>query len=63
MKGDFKNKTEKELQKRLADKRNKLREFRFQIAKGKIKNVKEASLLRKDVARILTEINKVRSKN
>ncbi len=58
MKENFKNKTEKELQKGLAEKRNKLREFRFQIAKGKIKNVKEASLLRKDVARILTEINK-----
>ena len=61
MKENFKNKTEKELQKSLAEKRNKLREFRFKIAKGKIKNVKEASLVRKDVARILTEVNKLRS--
>ncbi|MBU1179202.1 50S ribosomal protein L29 [Patescibacteria group bacterium] len=57
MKKELKNKTEKELKKLLLEKRNSLRGFRFQISKGKVKDVKEGRLLRKEVAMILTELN------
>lgn len=54
---EFKNKTEKELQKLLGEKRVALRNFRFSVAGSKIKNVKEGSTLRKDIGRILTLLN------
>ncbi len=49
-------KTEKELQKTLEEKRAELRAFRFGISGSKIKNVKEGSNAKKDIARILTEL-------
>ncbi len=54
----FKNKSKNELRKLLVEKRAGLQEFRFQVAKGKAKNVKSGSSIKKDIARILTEINK-----
>ncbi len=54
----LKNTEEKELRALLLDKRNLLRDFRFKIAKGKAKNVKEGANLKKEIARLLTEINK-----
>jgi len=48
---------EKELLKKLSEKRTELREFRFGIAGSKIKNVKAARGLRKEIARILTQLN------
>ncbi|MBZ9572823.1 50S ribosomal protein L29 [Patescibacteria group bacterium] len=43
-----------ELQRILQEKREKLREFRFNLAAGKIKNVREIRETKKDIARILT---------
>ncbi len=53
---DFKNKTKEELNKTLAEKRIALRTFRFNISGSKVKNVKEGMNLRKDIARIMTEL-------
>jgi len=57
---DISKKKQLDLQKELADKRKSLRGFRFGIAGSKIKNIKEARNLRKEAARILTELNKRR---
>ncbi len=54
---EFKDKNPKDLMKALTEKRNALQDFRFGISGGKAKNVKEGSILRKDIARILTELN------
>ncbi|OHA88243.1 MAG: 50S ribosomal protein L29 [Candidatus Zambryskibacteria bacterium RIFCSPHIGHO2_01_FULL_43_25] len=48
---------EKDLMKLLNEKRVALRGFRFGIAGSKIRNVKEGRSLKKDIARILTEIS------
>lgn len=49
----FKGKDEVELKKLLAEKREALREFRFSMKGSRVRNTKEASILRKDIARIL----------
>ena len=51
------NKTNADLKKLLADKRESLRVFRFGGAGAKTKNVREGRAIRKDVARILTILN------
>jgi len=55
---DIKTLKEGELAKTLGDLREKLRVARFGMAGSKSKNVKENANLRKDIARILTTINK-----
>ncbi|MCK5027233.1 MAG: 50S ribosomal protein L29 [Candidatus Pacebacteria bacterium] len=55
MKG-LEKKTEKELRKMLAEKRESLRGFRFDTTGTKIKNVKEGLNIKKAIARILTEL-------
>ena len=50
-------KSDKELQKELIEKRKAIREFRFNIAGSNLKNVKGAKFLKKDIAKILTELN------
>lgn len=57
---DLKKKSDTDLKKELAEKREALQKFRFGIAGSRLKNVKEGRALKKDVARILTEI---RSRN
>ena len=47
-----------DLQKILAEKKEDLRNFRFNSSGSKIKNVKEGQSTRKDIARILTELRK-----
>jgi ribosomal protein L29 len=54
---EFKNKNRTELEKTLADKREALRAFRFGTSGSKTRNVKEGKNLKKDIARILTELN------
>ena len=49
---------EKDLQKLLAEKREALRSFTFNISGSKITNTKTAKTLKKDIARILTILNK-----
>lgn len=55
-------KNEKELQQLLKEKREKLRQLRFVLATGKVKNVREIRMLKKDIARILT-ILKITNQN
>ncbi len=55
---EFSKKTEQELQKLLTEKRAALQEFRFNASGSKSRNVKEGRNLRRDIARILTELNK-----
>ena len=43
-----------ELKEILGKKREKLRQLRFDLASGKVKNVREIRMLKKDIARILT---------
>ena len=57
-KTNFTGKTKAALVKALYDKREALSNFRFGGAGSKSKNVKEGSHIRKDIARILTALNK-----
>lgn len=50
-------KSEKELRKLLAEKRERLRTLRFDLASGKVKNVREIRAIRKDIARMFTLLN------
>jgi len=52
-----KEKNNKDLIKILHEKRDVLRKFRFGISGSKTRNVKEGKNERKEVARILTELN------
>lgn len=54
---DIKNKDAATLATLLSQKREALRAFRFGSAGSKTRNVKEGSNLKKDIARILTELN------
>lgn len=49
--------TTSELEKALTQKRTELREFRFNVAGAKTRNVKEGRDIRKEIARILTQLN------
>ena len=53
---DFKDATSEELLKVIVDKREALRVFRFGGAGSRTRNVREGRSLRKDIARILTEL-------
>lgn len=55
---DLIKKTEKELVTLLTERRLALRNFRFGVAGSNARNVKEGVALRKDIARILTLLNK-----
>jgi len=51
---ELQQKSKSELQKILSDDREKLRQLRFDLAAGKVKNVREVRKIKKDIARILT---------
>ena len=55
---EFAEKTKKDLEKILIDKNKALQEFRFNTSGSKNRNVKEGRNIRRDIARILTELNK-----
>jgi len=55
---EIKQKPENELRKMLEENRKKLQELHFDLASGKVKNVREIRMIKKDIARILTIINK-----
>jgi ribosomal protein L29 len=57
-KTSYKDKSKKDLVKALYDKREALKDFRFGEAGSKTRNIKEGSRLRKEIARIMTELNK-----
>lgn len=54
---ELRRKSESELQRILAQKRDESREFRFKLAKDEAKNVRKARNSRKDIAQILTILN------
>jgi len=56
------NKTRADLNKLLNEKREALRVFRFGAAGAKTKNVKEGSVIRKDIARIMTALTMLNAK-
>jgi len=51
---ELKLKTDKELKENLNSLRDKLRELRFNLTGGKVKNIKEIHQTKKTIARILT---------
>lgn len=51
---ELRQKSKTELQKLLQDYREKLRALRFDLASGKVRNVREIRKIKKDIARILT---------
>lgn len=51
-------KTEKELKQLLAEKREALRVFLFALSGSKTRNLKEGQNLKKEIARIMTLLNK-----
>ena len=54
---ELRQKTKSKLQKLLREKREKLRQLRFDLASGKLKNYREIRQVKKDIARILTLLN------
>ena len=55
---DIQEKNEKDLVKELGDKQEALRAFRFGISGSKVRNVREGRLIKKDIARIQTELSR-----
>ena len=51
---EVRQRPKKELQKLLQDSREKLRQLRFDLVSGRVKNVREIRKIKKDIARILT---------
>lgn len=51
---ELRQKSKIELQKILQDNRERLRQFRFDLASGKVKDIREIRKIKKDIARILT---------
>ena len=62
---ELRQKSKKELQKLLSEKREKLRSLRFDLVSGKVKNVREIREVKKDIARVLTilKVKDIESKN
>jgi large subunit ribosomal protein L29 len=54
---DLRLKSDEELNQLLSESQKKLRELRFNLASGKVKNVRTIRALKKDIARILTILN------
>lgn len=54
---ELKKLSDNELHSRLAELRQKVREFRFSIANSQLKNLREIRQSKKDIAQILTTIN------
>lgn len=56
----YSGKSQQDLIKALTEKREAFRKLKFGTAGSKVRNVKEGRSLRKNVARIMTELNKVK---
>ena len=55
---ELRQKPKNEIQKALQDDREKLRQLRFDLAAGKVKNVREIRHLKKEIAQLLTLLTK-----
>ncbi len=53
---ELKQLSKEELKKKMEDAREKLRQMRFDLQAGKVKDVREIRQIKKDIARILTII-------
>ena len=51
---EIRQKSKPELQKLLQSSKEKLRQLRFDLSSGKVKNTREIQQIKKDIARILT---------
>jgi len=51
---EIRQKSKKELRELLNELKEKIRNFRFALASGKVKNIREIRGFKKDIARILT---------
>ena len=51
---ELRQKSKNELQKTLQELREKLRQLRFNLVSGKVKNVREIRMIKKNIAQILT---------
>ena len=58
---EIKQKSENELRKLLKEDREKLQQLHFDLASGKVKNVREIRMIKKDIARILTFLSELNS--
>lgn len=54
---ELKTLSNEELAKKIKDARERLRQLRFDLAAGKVKNVREIRQTRKEIARIKTLLN------
>jgi len=54
---ELRQKSKNELQKMLQNSQERLRQLRFDLAAGKIKNVREIRKIKKEIAQILTLLN------
>ena len=54
---ELRKKDKEQLKELLKQKKEKLQEVKNNLSSGRVKNVKEARKLRKDIARILTILN------
>ncbi len=55
---ELRPKPKEEIGKLLEEKKERLRQLRFDLVSGKVKNVKEIREVKKDIARILTLLRK-----
>lgn len=51
---ELRQKSKEELRKNLKDNREKLRQLRFDLAAGRVKNFREIRKMKKEIAQILT---------
>lgn len=54
---ELKQMTKGDLFKKIKDDRERLRQLRFDLAAGKVKNVREIRQIKKEVAKIMTLLN------
>jgi large subunit ribosomal protein L29 len=54
---EIKRKSDRDLQNSLQEAREKLRQLRFDLAAGKVKNIREIREVKKNIAKILTVLN------
>ncbi|MDP2692476.1 MAG: 50S ribosomal protein L29 [bacterium] len=54
---ELKNKSVKDLEEMLVEKRSKLRDLRFGVSSAQLKNVRDVRKYKRDIAQILTLIN------
>lgn len=59
-KTSYKDKAQKDLVKALYEQREILSKFRFGVAGSKQRNVKEGRAAKKEIARIMTELNRAK---